>query len=144
MKHIRTILAAAGLVVVVTSGTAKADEEGTKLFTSAARGTEFHWTIVNVSAKPLRITTSVIGAGDGLTLDSSGATTVLPGTEGGDDFFTTPKPDGSPNPTDGYCKFEVSGTGDRNRVRAILGANLLRNIPGTTAPIFLSRILEAR
>jgi len=38
----------------------------------------------------------------------------------------------------------VSGTGDRNHVRAILGANLLRNIPGTKTPIFLSRILEAR
>ena len=145
MKHVRTILATAGLVVVgAAMVTARADEEGIKLYTSAARGTEFHCTIVNVSAKALRITTSVIGGDDGLALASSGAATVLPGIEGGEDFFTTPNSDGSPNPTDGYCKFEVSGTGDRNHVRAILGANLLRNISGTTTPIFLSRILEAR
>ena len=79
MKHIQTILATAGLVVVgAAMVTARADEEGIKLYTSAARGTEFHCTIVNVSAKALRITTSVIGGDDGLALASSGAATVLP------------------------------------------------------------------
>jgi hypothetical protein len=65
----RAILATAGLVVVgAAMVTARADEEGIKLYTSAARGTEFHCTIVNVSAKALRITTSVIGGDDGLAL----------------------------------------------------------------------------
>ena len=145
MNYRRLTLASFSLLAIAAAmGPARADKTGVTFYTSAARATSFHCDIVNIGALPLQITTSVIGA-DGVALHSSGppATTVLPGTEAGDDFDTTPNPDGSPNPTDGYCKYEVAGTGDRNQVRADLNANLLRTIPGTTTPIYLTKVLEA-
>jgi hypothetical protein len=78
---------------------------------------------------------------DGHALIVTRETEFFAGTEVMGDFSTSPYPDDA----DGYCKFQVYGTGDRGDVRAILNAALLRTVPGTTiSPILLSRILEAR
>jgi len=78
---------------------------------------------------------------DGLALSVTPTTEFRSGTEVMGDFSTSPYPDDA----DGYCKFQVYGTGDRGDVRAILNAALLRTVPGTTiSPILLSRVLEAR
>jgi hypothetical protein len=91
----------------------------------------------NVGRKTLQIAISVIGA-DGTVLFVAPAAPVAPATVASGDFSTTP------NVTDGYCKFDVHGTGNSNQVRAILNANVLRTIPGTMTLIFLAKILEAR
>lgn len=142
MKNKCKMIAIAGLIVISGAvNSARADKTGTTLYTSAIRGTIFHCNIVNVSAKQLSVTISLVGA-DGGVLSVSGPAAFPAGTEASDDFSTPANPDGSPNPTDGYCKYEVSGGGP-NFVRAILNAALLQTIPGTTTPIITSRVLEA-
>jgi hypothetical protein len=50
--------------------------------------------------------------------------------------------DTSPTPTNAYCQFQVSGTGDPRDIRADLNATLFHaNADGTNT--FLSRALEA-
>jgi hypothetical protein len=143
MKYGRIIITAVGLFALSgATGTAR-DQNGITLYTSAITGTSFHCNAVNVGRKTLRIIISVIGA-DGVALFVSDPTQFPSGTEVSGDFETKPKADGSPNPTDGYCQYQVLGTDERADLRAILNANLLRNIPGTTTPIFLSRVLDAR
>lgn len=70
--------------------------------------------------------------------------TTLPGTEATDDV-------GQPNDEDGgkegYCVFQVSGTDNRNDVRAVQNAVLsgTRSVDGgkTFFPFFITRVLEA-
>jgi hypothetical protein len=72
MKHVRAILAAAGLFVATGAiGTAQADDHhnSTTLYTSAIAGSRLSCNAVNVSRKTLTITISIIdGTGTKPTL----------------------------------------------------------------------------
>jgi hypothetical protein len=100
---------------------------------------------VNVSKKTLEITISIID-GTGPTLNVLVEPTPVqtpPGTEATVDV-------GAPTDDDkeGYCVFQVSGTRNRDDVRAVQNAVLaeMRSVDGgkTTFPFFITRVLEAR
>lgn len=138
MKHTKGILAAAGLFVVTGAmATVQAD---TTLYTSAIHTGVIACNAINVSKKTLNITISIIDA----TMPSpplAGPTLIHtpPGVEATIDF-------GSPTDSnEGYCIFQVSGTGNRDDVRAVQNAVLAgtRTIDGTTFPFFITRVLEA-
>ena len=143
-RSISRILAAAGILIATgAAGTAQAD---TTLYTSATRGGRLSCIAVNVSKKTLTITMSII---DGITNKTeptvlAGPTQIVtdPGLEGSLDLgqFTDPS-------SEGYCVFQVSGTGNRDDVRAILVSNkaTTQTLPdnGGTFPYFITRALEA-
>jgi hypothetical protein len=146
MKHINAIVAAAGLVVVGAIGTAQADNETNRitLYTSAIHTGVIACNAINVSKKTLNITISIIDGATGQVLNAPSPMTTLPGTEATDDV-------GQPNDEDGgkegYCVFQVSGTDNRNDVRAVQNAVLsgTRSVDGgkTFFPFFITRVLEA-
>ena len=117
-RSISRILAAAGILIATGAvGTAQAD---TTLYTSATRGGRLSCIAVNVSKKTLTITMSIVdGTGTEPTV-LAGPTQVAtaPGLEASLDLgqFTDPS-------SEGYCVFQVSGTGNRDDVRAILVSN---------------------
>ena len=72
----------------------------------------------------------------GMPLSAAPAAPATPGTQVSHDVDT------SPTPTDAYCQFQVSGTGDPRDIRADLNSTLFHaNADGTNT--FLSRALEA-
>ena len=141
-RSISRILAAAGILIATGAvGTAQAD---TTLYTSATRGGRLSCIAVNVSKKTLTITMSIVdGTGTEPTV-LAGPTRVAtaPGLEASLDLgqFTDPS-------SEGYCVFQVSGTGNRDDVRAILVSNkaTTQTLPdnGGTFPYFITRALEA-
>jgi subtilase family serine protease len=147
MKHAKEILAAAGLSVVIgMTGTAKAD---TTLYTSAIHTGVIACNAINVSKKTLNITISIF---DGTM--TSPPTTTKPTLLGGPTLIQTPPgmeatvDFGSPTEShEGYCVFQVSGTGNPDDVRAIQNAVLAgtRSVDDgkTFFPIFIHRVLEA-
>jgi len=71
-----------------------------------------------------------------MPLSAAPAAPATPGTQVSHDVDT------SPTPTDAYCQFQVSGTGDPRDIRADLNSTLFHaNADGTNT--FLSRALEA-
>ena len=151
MNNIQTILAAAGLVVVIGAmGTAQADNDFNQvtLNTSAVHTGVIACNVINVSKKTLNITISIF---DGIIEPGKNSPNLLegptlintpPGMEATIDHGT---------PTDdneGYCVFQVSGTGNRDDVRAVQNAVLAgtRSVDGgqTFFPFFITRVLEAR
>jgi hypothetical protein len=100
---------------------------------------------VNVSKKTLEITISIIdgtGPVPNVLVEPTLIQTPL-GTEATVDV-------GAPTDDDkeGYCVFQVSGTRNRDDVRAVQNAVLaeMRSVDGgkTTFPFFITRVLEAR
>jgi hypothetical protein len=146
MKYVRTILAAAGLIVVTgATGTTQADSDklSVTLYTSAIHTGVIACNAVNVSRKTLHITISIIDIEKGLPLAGSNPDRQIthPGREATSDV-------GSPTDSnEGYCVFQVSGTSDPNDVRAIQNAVLAgtRSVDGgeTFFPFFITRVLEA-
>jgi hypothetical protein len=150
MNDILATLAAAGLFVVstVAMGTAQADDamhSSVTLYTSAIHTGVIACNAVNVSKKTLQITISIID-GTGPVPNVLVAPTLIqtpPGTEATVDV-------GAPTDDDkeGYCLFQVSGTRNRDDVRAVQNAVLAgtRSVDGgkTTFPFFITRVLEAR
>jgi hypothetical protein len=141
MKHIKEILAAASVLIATGAvGTAHAE---TTLYTSATRGGRLSCIAVNVSKKTLTITMSIIdGTGNEPTV-LAGPTQIAtgPGLEASLDLgqFTDPS-------SEGYCAFQVSGTGNRDDVRAVLISNkaTTQTLPdNSTFPYFITRTLEA-
>ena len=138
MKRLGVLLA--GAVLIVTGGAsflAKADDDrhGAELFTPSIRATGFHCNADNVSRKTLWIAISIVDL-NGLALSAAPAAPATPGTGVSHDVDT------SPTPTDAYCQFQVSGTGDPRDIRADLNSTLFhKNTDGTYT--FLSRALEA-
>jgi len=141
MKHLTAIFAAVGVfAVAATMETAQAD---TTLYTSAIHTGVIACNAINVSKKTLNITISIIdGTGTSPTL-LAGPTLIetLPGLEATVDF-------GAPTDSnEGYCVFQVSGTGNRDDVRAVQNAVLAgkRSVDGgmTFFPFFITRVLEA-
>jgi hypothetical protein len=146
VKRIKAIVAAAGLIVVTgATGTTQADSDkpGVTLYTSAIHTGVIACNAVNVSRKTLNITISIIDIEKGLPLAGSNPDrqTTPPGREATSDV-------GSPTDSnEGYCVFQVSGTNDRNDVRAIQNAVLAgtRSVDDgkTFFPFFITRVLEA-
>jgi hypothetical protein len=120
MKYVRTILAAAGLIVVTgATGTTQADSDklSVTLYTSAIHTGVIACNAVNVSRKTLHITISIIDIEKGLPLAGSNPDRQIthPGREATSDV-------GSPTDSnEGYCVFQVSGTSGRSRMRSLPG-----------------------
>jgi hypothetical protein len=138
MKRLGTLLAGVGLIVASEAtlpAQADNDRETAALFTPSIRATGFHCNAVNISRMTLWITISIIDL-NGLALSAAPAAPATAGTEVSHDVDT------SPTPTNAYCQFQVSGTGDPRDIRADLNATLFHaNADGTNT--FLSRALEA-
>ncbi len=138
MINLRIILAAIGLLVVGAVGEARGQNTaGTSLYTSAIRGTGFHCNAVNISHKTLYITSSILGD-DGSPLVAGTATATPPGMVASNDI------DPLPEPADGYCQVQVSGTGDRSDLRVAMKVNLIRSFDHggqTDIPVFLTWVL---
>jgi hypothetical protein len=141
MKYAPMMLATIGLIAVSAANHA-AQAEAT-LYTSFVRAGAFHCNAVNVGHKTLTITIAIV---DGTVsppnpLNVPSAQMAKPGEAVSGDF-------GKDNvANEAYCVVEVSGTGDRNDVRAALIANLAKTFSldggATNNPTFISRVLEA-
>ena len=138
MNRLWTMLGGMGMIVAsgaTFSAQADNDRATATLFTPSIRATGFHCNAVNVSRKTVWIAISIIDL-DGLALSAASAAPATPGTQVSHDVDT------SPTPTDAYCQFQVSGTGDPRDIRADLNSTLFhKNADGTYT--FLSRALEA-
>jgi hypothetical protein len=153
VKHVREILAAAGLLIVTgTMSTAQADNDTNRitLYTSAIHTGVIACNAINVSKKTLNITISIF---DGTMPTGNETSPIL---LEGPTLIKTPAgmeatlDHGSPTDSnEGYCVFQISGTGNRDDVRAIQNAVLAgtRTVEvdgvATTFPIFIHRVLEA-
>jgi hypothetical protein len=140
MKYAPMMLATIGLIAVSAANHA-AQAEAT-LYTSFVRAGSFHCNAVNVSHKTLTITIAIVdGTVSPHLLNVPNAQMAKPGEAVSGDFGT----DNVPN--EAYCVVEVSGTGDRNDVRAALIASLAKTFSldggATNNPTFLTRVLEA-
>jgi hypothetical protein len=138
MKYVRIMLATIGLIAVSGATHAeRADANRTTLYTSATHAGKFDCNVVNVSQKPLNITISIINR-EGQVLSEAGPITTLPFVEVSNDFTGT---------NDAYCAIYISGTGDRNDVRAALNTNIARTFSvegdATIYPTFVAKVLEA-
>ena len=138
MNRLWTMLGGMGMIVAsgaTFSAQADNDRATATLFTPSIRAIGFHCNAVNVSRKTVWIAISIIDL-DGLALSAASAAPATPGTQVSHDVDT------SPTPTDAYCQFQVSGTGDPRDIRADLNSTLFhKNTDGTYT--FLSRALEA-
>ncbi len=147
MKRLGTLLAGVALIVaggVFASAQADDDRESVTLFTSAIRASGFHCNAVNVSHKPLSIAISIIdGNGNVLAPVPVPNPKTHPNTVASNDIDPVP----APGTADGYCKVQVSDTGDPDDVRVVMKANLIRSFNQgglTNIPVFLSWTLEGR
>jgi hypothetical protein len=145
MKYVRIMLAAIGLIAV---GGASHAAQDTTLYTSATHAGKFNCNVVNVSEKPLTITIAIV---DGfanppnvLNKLTAVAQTAMPGAEVFADFG-----DATTGSSEAYCVIQVSGTHDRNDVRAALNTALARTfkLPNDPTnfnyPTFVFKVFEA-
>ena len=160
MKYIHAILAVVCLLVVGGAiDAARADDraeenEGVTLYTPADTGDGHGCRAVNVSDKTLGITSAILDR-SGHALSCASPTTCTQGpadtptTNPTPEFqvlkgtfltFVVQAPPGSIR-RNAYCAFAVSGTDNRDDVRASLLTFGSQTIPGTTIPIH-SRIVE--
>ena len=160
MKYIHAMRAVVCLLVVGGAiGAARAhdqDEEhkGVTLYTPVNIGDFHRCMAVNVSDKPLSIIIELIDPqaqalschSPNTCADKSGTLTttnptpefqILPGT--GNALQVTLTLGAVKN---SYCAVAVSGTGNRDDVRVSLVTNIARTIPGTTIPVYLTRVVE--
>jgi hypothetical protein len=141
VKYTKRILAAAGLFVATGAvGTAQAD---TTLYTSALLAGRLSCNAVNVSRKILTITISIIdGTGnEPKPLAVSDPMPTPPGLEVSNDYG-----DFTASASEGYCVLQVSGTGNRDDVRAaLIGSTVAKRTTadGTTFPYYVTRVLQA-
>jgi hypothetical protein len=150
MNKTQVILATASLFLVCEAiDAARADDHHVTLYSAPLRGDTFNCNVVNVSNKTLQIAFALVGD-NGAPLACSGSACSSP-----------PPPNPAPGvlvhpgeaatlgsiflspPDDGYCAVDVFGTSDPDDVRAVLNINLTRTIPGTNAPVFVVRSVEA-
>jgi hypothetical protein len=148
MKPVTAIFAVAGLLTITGAmGTAQADNDtnSVTLYTSAIHTGVIACNAINVSKKKLTITISIINAANGETRTD----TSNPDPQPTDPHMPEATNDvGSPTDSnEGYCVFHVSGTTNRDDVRAIQNAVLAgtRSVDGgqTFFPFFITRVLEA-
>jgi len=145
MRYIRMLLVVVGVFVAVgTIGTALADDDHhhkVTLYTPPLlRGANIECNAINVNDKTLDITITIIGS-DGVPLSTTDPTNFMtvPGM-----IVSSAHHEADPtNGLDSYCKFEVSGTRNRDDVRVDLTTTFKKpNIPGTTIPIWVFRQIE--
>jgi hypothetical protein len=156
-RHVKEILAATGLLI--GAGAMETAQADTTLYTSATRGGRLSCIAVNVGKKPLTITISIIdgtGTTSPLPVVLAGPTAIVtnPGIEASLDLGDFADPS-----SEGYCVFQVSGTGNRDDVRAVLVSNKVGTqptppptqpqdgtspYPYTSFPYFITRALEAQ
>ena len=138
MKRLGTLLAGVGLIIASgASDTARADDHRVTLYTPPIRSGGFNCNALNVSHNTMNITISIIDL-DGHPLSVSDPIPTAPGAEASNDFGTLT------NPIDAYCKFEAFPAGDRNDLRAVLVAGLVRTFDEgneTNIPTFVARTL---
>jgi hypothetical protein len=137
------MLATIGLIAVNAANHA-AQAEAT-LYTSATHAAKFDCNVVNVSHKALNITIAIV---DGTAIPPAALNTpvptftAMPGEEVSGDFTSA-----GTDTHDAYCVIQLSGTGDRNDVRAALNTNLARTFSldggATNFPTFVFKVLEA-
>ena len=136
MKRLGVLLAGVGLIVASGAvDTSRADDHGVTLYTPAIRSGGFNCNALNVSHKTMNITISIIDL-DGHPLSVSDPITTAPGVEASNDFGTLT------DPIDAYCKFEAFPAGDRNDLRVVLVAGLVRTFDEgnqTNIPTFVAR-----
>jgi hypothetical protein len=141
------LLAVVGLFVASGAiGAALADDNkhddnhpSTTLYTPPLKGANIICDAINVSDKTLDIVITILGA-DGVPITTNDPTNfmALPGT-----LVSSAHHEADPtNSLEGYCKFEVFGTRNRNDVRVDLNITLKRNIPDTTTPVWVFRQVE--
>ena len=139
MKYMQAILAVVGVFVIGGAiDSVRAQSPRAALYTSALRATLFNCNAVNVSHKTLNINISMIDL-DGDPLSVSDPITTAPGVEASSDFGTLT------NPIDAHCKFEAFPTGNRNDLRVVLVASLVRTFAEgdqTNIPAFVARTVE--
>jgi len=139
MKRLWTLLGGMGMIVAGGAiEAARADDHRVTLYTPAIHSGSFNCNALNVSHKTLTITISIIDL-DGHPLSVSDTIPTAPGVEISNDFGTVA------NPIDAYCKFEAFPTGDRNDLRVILVASLVRTVAAgdqTNIPVFVARTVE--
>lgn len=153
MKSIQAMLAVVAVSSLIVGGAIDAaraedrdkENRGVTLYTTRFRADHFICVAVNVSDKTLSISFAVNDV-NGKALSCASPTTcldtsrnsttnptpefgVLPGRSVSLDILL---PLGMPNT--GYCSIAVSGTGDRDDVRASLNADLTEVIRSTTIP----------
>ena len=138
MKRLWKLLGGMGMVLVsgaIASGQADDGKRGVTLYTPAIRSGGFNCNALNVSHNTMNITISIIDL-DGHPLSVSDPIPTAPGVEASNDFGTLT------NPIDAYCKFEAFPAGDRNDLRVILVAGLVRTFDEgdqTNIPTFVAR-----
>ena len=139
MKRLWTLLG--GMGIIVASGAvdaARSDDHRVTLYTPPIRSGGFNCNALNVSHKTMNITISIIDL-DGHPLSVSDPIPTAPGVEASNDFGTLT------NPIDAYCKFEAFPAGDRNDLRVVLVAGLVRTFDEgdqTNIPTFVARTVE--
>jgi hypothetical protein len=141
MKRLWTLLGGVGLIVA-SGAIASADDDTrrlrTTLYTPAIHSGVFACNALNVSHKTLYITISILDL-DGRPLSVSDPIPTAPGVEASNDFGTLT------DPIDAYCKFQAFDTGDRNDLRVVLVASLVRTFAEgnqTNIPAFVARTVE--
>ena len=159
MKAIQAMLAVVCLFIVGGAiDAARADDraeenQGVTLYTPFDNGDSFACHVVNVSDKTLGITFAVLDhLGHALSCASPTTCTVGPVTpttnptpefqvlKGTASAIDITSPPGSNQ--EGYCAVVVSGTGNRDDVRVNLVTTRTRMIPGTTIPVFVTKVDE--
>ena len=139
MNRLWTMLGGMGMIVAGGAiEAARADDHRVTLYTPAIHSGSFNCNALNVSHKTLTITISIIDL-DGHPLSVSDTIPTAPGVEISNDFGTVA------NPIDAYCKFEAFPTGDRNDLRVVLVASLVRTFAAgdqTNIPVFVARTVE--
>jgi hypothetical protein len=126
---LRILTAVVGLLSV--SGTIAS---AATLYTPRLHGDHFICTAINVSNKTLGITISILDDNGQLVQPSSGdknptlQVNIVPGAEAEINFFIS-------TANDGYCKVDVSGTGDVKALRVEMDVHWTRTIPNTNPPV---------
>jgi hypothetical protein len=122
MNTQRMLLAAAALALgggAMGAGTARAEAVHTTLYTPIVRAGHFACNAVNVSGKPLAITISILND-QGVVLAGSGPIGTPNGYEAAIDTGTEDVA------MDAYCVFAVTGSSDRDDLRAVLNTTFNR------------------
>jgi hypothetical protein len=141
MNTQRMLLAAAALALGVGAmgaGTARA--QAVTLYTPIVRAGHFACNAVNVSPKFLTITISILDE-NGQALAVSPPMPTAPGSEAANDFGAEDQP------MDAYCVFAVTGSRDRDDLRAVLNTTLIRTFTEgslQSIPVLLARTVAAQ
>ena len=145
MKHLQVLLAV--IVLTGASGVLQAarpeaapEEDSFTLYTPSLPGDTFSCSAVNVSHKTLEMTFTILDV-NGVPFQVAGNPTPPLSTSPAAVGELGPIRASAP-PSEGYCKVEVFGTGDRNDIRVVLTTSLTRTIPGTTVPVFVFRTVQ--